>query len=66
VADKAFWSFIGFGVVTILLAFWGGIYVFLKKGIMGSGPLSGMFGLLLFFLGASLAMMLGSLLLIRM
>lgn len=59
--DGAFWAFFVFGVFTILIAFLGGSYGLIRGGGGGAVGLSA----LLFFLGASLAVMLGSLLVIR-
>ena len=59
--EKAFWAFFGFGVLTVLFAFAGGFFSLFRHGGFGSGA----FGFLLLFLGASLALMLGSLVFIR-
>ncbi len=57
----AFGCFLGFGILTILLAFSGGLWaLFQSRGISSS-----LLGFLLLFLGASLAVMLGSLLVIK-
>lgn len=53
----AFWCFLGFGVFTVLIAFGGGIWALFRTGVVGSALL----GFLLLFLGACLAVMLGSL-----
>ena len=57
----AFWSFLGFGVVTVAVAFGGGVYTLTTQ----RGGMAAAFSFLLIFLGASLAAMLGSLLFIR-
>ena len=59
--EVAFWAFFAFGIFTVLVAFGGGGFALLRKAGLGAGAL----GYLLIFLGASLAGMLGSLVLIR-
>jgi hypothetical protein len=61
VKETAFWLFFGFGAFTTILAFGGGFYAFFQTGGGGGNAL----GLLLLFLGVSLAVTLGSLLFIR-
>ena len=58
--EAAFWCFFGFAVLTVLVAFGGGVFALVRFG-GGARTL----GFLLFFLGASLAFMLGSLLFIQ-
>lgn len=58
--EPAFWFFFGFAALTVLAAFAGG---FIALARLGAGAKT--LGFLLFFLGASLAFMLGSLLLIQ-
>jgi hypothetical protein len=57
----AFWFFLSFGIVTVLLAFLGGLWALFRGGNAGSVAL----GFLLVFLGTSLALMLGSLMVIK-
>ena len=59
--EKVFWCFMGFGIITVLLALGGGFFALSKSG----GAVSVAFGFLLIFMSASLALMLGSLLFIR-
>ena len=59
--EAAFWGFFGFGVFTGALAFGGGFWALFQHRGAGSNVL----GFLLLFLGASLILMLGSLLLIQ-
>lgn len=59
--EFAFWAFFIFGSITVALAFAGGWFVLAKAGGAGSKA----YGFLILFLGASLALMLGSLLFIR-
>ena len=59
--EKAFWVFFTFGIVTVLLSLGGAAYTFSDGKATGSSAI----GFLLLFLGASLAVTLGSLLFIR-
>lgn len=59
--ETAFWGFFGFGILTVVFAFWGGFWALLQQSGAGSNVL----GFLLLFLGVSLTLMLGSLLLIQ-
>ncbi len=59
--DLAFWAFFVFGAGTVLLAVGGGGFAFFGKGTFHFNAV----GFLLLFLGASLAVMLASLLFIQ-
>lgn len=61
VKDTAFWCFFAFASVTVILAFLGGFVALVKMEGSGSRAL----GFFILFLGFSLALMLGSLLFIR-
>jgi len=57
----SFWAFFAFGTVTVLIAVGGGLAVLVTQ----RGSTNVLLSYLLIFLGASLAVMLGSLLVIR-
>lgn len=56
----AFWGFLGFAVVTVGLALGGGFWALAS----GGGAMTQAFSSLLIFMGVSLALMVGSLILI--